>query len=166
VAEESVAAPPGDEVVERGNRARRIVSERVCLPVGQEDEVAGPQRKRIQPAVDVQPSLSREDEMEDREVACADGEAPRGTELGAAEHDALDAVSREDLFKVLAPIVADVQLKKTFADGNDVCLLYEMVTSTPAGTQPIAEWYRVRDGKIGAIQVYFDSRPFAALREG
>jgi ketosteroid isomerase-like protein len=66
----------------------------------------------------------------------------------------------------LAAIVTDVILRKTFVDGDDVCLLYDMVTNTPAGTQPIAEWYRVRDGKIGAIQVYFDSRPFAALREG
>jgi SnoaL-like domain len=66
----------------------------------------------------------------------------------------------------LAPIVADVRLTKTFADGDDVCLLYDMVTNTPAGTQPIAEWYQVRGDRIGAIQVYFDSRPFAALRGG
>jgi ketosteroid isomerase-like protein len=66
----------------------------------------------------------------------------------------------------LAPIVQNVELRKTFVEGDDVCLLYDMVTNTPAGTQPIAEWYRVRGDKIGAIQVYFDSRPFAALRGG
>ena len=64
----------------------------------------------------------------------------------------------------LAPIVEDVRLQKTFADGDDVCLLYDMVTATPAGTQPIAEWYRVRGDRIGAIRAYFDSAPFAALR--
>ena len=57
-------------------------------------------------------------------------------------------------------------MRKAFVDGDDVCLLYDMVTSTPAGAQPIAEWYRVREGKIAAIQVYFDSQPFAALRGG
>jgi ketosteroid isomerase-like protein len=65
----------------------------------------------------------------------------------------------------LAPIVADVRVQKTFADGDEVCLLFEMVTNTPAGTQPVAEWYTVRGDKIGRLQVYFDARPFAALRE-
>jgi ketosteroid isomerase-like protein len=66
----------------------------------------------------------------------------------------------------LAPIVAGIELRRTFANGDEVCLLYDMVTNTPAGTQPIAEWYRVRGDKIASIQAYFDSQPFAALREG
>jgi ketosteroid isomerase-like protein len=65
----------------------------------------------------------------------------------------------------LAPIVRDVLIRQTFTDGDDVCLLFDMVTDTPAGTQPVAEWYHVRDGKIDSLQAYFDSRPFAALRE-
>ena len=81
-----------------------------------------------------------------------------------------DTFERADDFvtaiRGLSAIVDDVQVRKVFVDGDDVCLLYDMVTSTPAGTQPIAEWYRVREGKIAAIQVYFDSQPFAALRGG
>jgi SnoaL-like domain len=65
----------------------------------------------------------------------------------------------------LAQIVSDVRISKWFADGDDVCLLFELVTDSPAGTQPVAEWYRVRGEKIGRLQVYFDARPFAALRE-
>jgi hypothetical protein len=40
-----------------------------------------------------------------------------------------------------------------------------METNTPAGTQPVAEWYHVRDDKIARLQAYFDARPFAALRQ-
>jgi hypothetical protein len=47
------------------------------------------------------------------------------------------------------------------ADGDDVCLIYDLVTNTPAGTAPVAEWFRVRDGKIAQIRVFFDARPFA-----
>ena len=55
--------------------------------------------------------------------------------------------------------------KKVFVDGDDVCVIYDFVTDTPAGTSPTAEWYRVRDGKIAEIRVFFDTRPFAALRQ-
>lgn len=67
-----------------------------------------------------------------------------------------DTFERADDFvtaiRGLSAIVDDVQVRKAFVDGDNVCLLYDMVTSTPAGTQPIAEWYRVREGKIAAIQ--------------
>jgi hypothetical protein len=53
--------------------------------------------------------------------------------------------------------------KKIFVDGNDVCLLYDMVTNTPVGTAFIAEWYHVKDNKIGSLRIVFDARPFAAL---
>jgi ketosteroid isomerase-like protein len=36
----------------------------------------------------------------------------------------------------------------------------------PVPTAPTAEWYRVRDGRIAAIKVFFDARPFAPLFEG
>jgi ketosteroid isomerase-like protein len=65
----------------------------------------------------------------------------------------------------LAPIVKDVRVLKLFEDGDDVCLLLEMETNTPAGTQPIAEWHRVRGDKMAGLQAYFDTRPFATLRE-
>jgi len=65
--------------------------------------------------------------------------------------------------KKLASIVQRIDLKKVFVDGDDVCVLYDMVTSTPAGTAFIAEWYQVKGGKIAALRVVFDARPFAAL---
>jgi hypothetical protein len=63
----------------------------------------------------------------------------------------------------LHPIVERVDLKKMFVDGDDVCLLYDLVTRTPAGTAFVAEWYHVVDGKIDRVHVVFDARPFAAM---
>jgi hypothetical protein len=63
----------------------------------------------------------------------------------------------------LAPIVVDVKMKRTFVDGKDVCFVYDLVTSTPAGTVPCAEWIHSDHGKVKSIQVFFDARPFAAM---
>ena len=63
----------------------------------------------------------------------------------------------------LASIIQRIDVKKTFVDGDDICVLYDMVTNTPAGTAFIAEWYQVRGGKIAALRAVFDARPFAAL---
>ena len=65
--------------------------------------------------------------------------------------------------KKLQPIIERIEMKKIFVDGDDVCLLYDMVTRTPAGTAFIAEWHRVKGGKIAEIRVVFDARPFAAM---
>jgi limonene-1,2-epoxide hydrolase len=63
----------------------------------------------------------------------------------------------------LAPIVERIEVQKVFADGEDVCMLYEMVTRSPAGTAFIAEWLKVKAGRIAAIRTVFDARPFAAM---
>ena len=65
--------------------------------------------------------------------------------------------------KRLSSIIQRIDLKKIFVDGNDVCVLYNMVTNTPAGTAFIAEWYQVNGGKIAYIRAVFDARPFAAM---
>ncbi len=60
-------------------------------------------------------------------------------------------------------IVIDVRKHRTFVDGNDVLQVYDLVTNTPAGTVPCAEWIHVDKGKVTSIQVFFDARPFAAM---
>src|SRR5205814_7713030 len=79
----------------------------------------------------------------------------------------LDTFNKADDYlaanKKLASIIQRIDLKKVFVDGDDVCVLYEMVTNTPAGTAFIAEWYQVKDGKIAALRAVFDARPFATL---
>lgn len=59
----------------------------------------------------------------------------------------------------LAAMVKSVDLQRTLAEGDEVVLMQEL--DTPVGRSPVAEWYRVRDGKIAEVQVYFDARPFA-----
>jgi ketosteroid isomerase-like protein len=79
----------------------------------------------------------------------------------------LDTFNKADDYlaanKRLSSIIQRVDLKKVFVDGNDVCVLYNMVTNTPAGTAFIAEWYQVKDGKITYVRAVFDARPFAAM---
>ena len=64
-----------------------------------------------------------------------------------------------------AQIVERDDRRTLLSEGDEAVLVYDLVTKTPAGTAPVAEWYRVRDGRIAAIQAFFDARPFAAMRE-
>ena len=68
-----------------------------------------------------------------------------------------------EALKKLHPIIQRIDMKKIFADGNDVCVLYDMVTNTPAGTAFVCEWYRVKGQKITDVRTVFDARPFAAM---
>jgi ketosteroid isomerase-like protein len=65
----------------------------------------------------------------------------------------------------LSQIVARAEEQKVFVDGNDVCVIYDLVTNTPAGTAPTVEWYHVSGDKISAVRVFFDARPFAPMFE-
>ena len=59
----------------------------------------------------------------------------------------------------LAAMMEGIDVKKVVADGDDVVMLFDLLT--PMGPAPVAEWYRVRGDRIGSVQVYFDARPFA-----
>jgi len=52
------------------------------------------------------------------------------------------------------------EIKKIFADGDDVCMFYEMTLTTPPVTFPVSFWAHVDDGKISSIRLIFDPRPF------
>ena len=60
----------------------------------------------------------------------------------------------------LSQIITGIDKRKVFADGDDVCVIYDMHTG-PVPDARIAEWYTVRDGRIAAISAVFDTRPFA-----
>jgi len=52
-------------------------------------------------------------------------------------------------------------IKKAFADDNDVCLLYDLNIS---GKRLFCcGWYHVTDGKIEFLKVIFDPRPILGL---
>ncbi|MGI8857186.1 MAG: nuclear transport factor 2 family protein [Thermomicrobiales bacterium] len=46
-----------------------------------------------------------------------------------------------------------------FAEGEEVCQVYDLTLATPPVTLPISQWLTVRDGRIAALRVYFDPRP-------
>jgi ketosteroid isomerase-like protein len=64
----------------------------------------------------------------------------------------------------LSHIVTGVEKQKVFADGDDVCVIYDLKTA-PVPSSRTCEWYRVRDGRIASVSVVFDARPFAPLFE-
>src|SRR5208337_4141604 len=54
----------------------------------------------------------------------------------------------EKLINILQSSHAKYDVKKVFVDGDDVCLLYDLATSTPAVTVFTCSWYHVKAGKI------------------
>ena len=59
----------------------------------------------------------------------------------------------------LKQIVSGTEQQLVFGEGENVCIIYDLVTTTPAGSIPCAGWYRVRDGKITSVRAFFDARP-------
>jgi ketosteroid isomerase-like protein len=54
--------------------------------------------------------------------------------------------------------VQGVDIHRVFSDGDDVCIIYDLVTTMAAGTIPSAGWYRLRDGKIASVRAFVDAR--------
>ena len=51
----------------------------------------------------------------------------------------------------LGPVWVRSDVKKVFVDGDEVVVIYDFVTDTPAGAVPIVEWLRVEDGQIASV---------------
>ncbi|MDQ3854120.1 MAG: nuclear transport factor 2 family protein [Thermoproteota archaeon] len=53
-----------------------------------------------------------------------------------------------------------LEIKKEFADSNDVCLLYEMTYREPPLTTFVCGWFQVNDddGKISSLRLVLDPR--------
>jgi hypothetical protein len=75
-----------------------------------------------------------------------------------------DADALIESIKGLAQIVTGAERRAVVADGDEVCVIYDLHTR-PVPTSSVAEWYRIRDGKIASMQAFFDARPFAPLFE-
>ena len=62
------------------------------------------------------------------------------------------------------PFHKNTRMLRQFEDGNEVCSIYELELSTPAGGSLallIADWIRVSKGKISEQRIYYDPREFA-----
>ena len=69
-----------------------------------------------------------------------------------------------ELLKKFLPMHVEMRMHKQFVDGNDVCSIHDLVIRNPAGgniIMPMAEWIRVRDGKIAKQTIYYDPREFS-----
>ncbi len=62
----------------------------------------------------------------------------------------------------LGPAMQEARLLKIFADGNDVCVLWDFVWNGTGQVVGIAEWFQVEGEKIKSLRIMFDARPFAA----
>lgn len=60
-------------------------------------------------------------------------------------------------FKDMEKMKFKYEIKKTFADDNDVCLWYDI--NMGAKTITSSGWYHLVDGKIREFRVLFDPRP-------
>jgi quinol monooxygenase YgiN len=78
----------------------------------------------------------------------------------------IDTFDRADAhhtaIKALSDLVDHVHIDRLWSDGADVLAWYTLHT-TMAEPAPVAEWYQVDGGRITAITVVFDARPFTAL---
>ncbi|HYC11992.1 MAG TPA: nuclear transport factor 2 family protein [Nitrososphaerales archaeon] len=62
----------------------------------------------------------------------------------------------KDFIGMLRKYKGKYEIKKVFADGNDVCVLYDLATK--GSRVYMSSWYRVEDGKIVSIETIFDSK--------
>ena len=57
------------------------------------------------------------------------------------------------------PIIKDIRVNHCIADGEHVCVQWDLETITPAATIPILEYFRISDGLIRELRPYYDPRP-------
>jgi hypothetical protein len=70
-----------------------------------------------------------------------------------------------DALRQIGPIWVRSDAKKAFTDGNEVCVMYDLVTDTPAGPVPCIEWLRIEDGRIRWGRLFFDRLAFQPAME-
>lgn len=67
----------------------------------------------------------------------------------------------------LLGITVRLDVKQIIAQGGEAAVFFELQTKAPAeGTVLVAEWHRIRDGKIWHVESAFDARPYAAMFTG
>ena len=79
---------------------------------------------------------------------------------GREIHGAADLIAA---LRKISPVLVRNDVKKVFADGDQVCVIYDFVTNTPVGALPSVEWITFREGKIASVRLIFHSEPWAAV---
>lgn len=109
----------------------------------------GTEKKSKEMVLSFLQALNEEDFKKARECLNEDFifRGPMGERNGAAEY-------MEDMHKMKFKY----QINKAFAEGEDVCTIYEIDMSGKAKI-PTAGFYHLSNGKISSLKVFFDPRP-------
>ena len=69
---------------------------------------------------------------------------------------------------IFTQLVKKVDIKRVIADGGDVCVFWDYTTIVPTiPVIPIAAWFKIQEGKIKYVHLYFNPAAFvAALQRG
>jgi hypothetical protein len=59
-------------------------------------------------------------------------------------------------FRRLLPIIDRNEIRHLFIDGDEACVVYDFVTSTPVGPVLSVEFLRLRDGRIASSVLVFE----------
>ncbi len=71
----------------------------------------------------------------------------------------------EDLSRV-GPILQRIVRRKTFVDGTDVCVIFDLTSTMPGlDLVRIAAWFQIVSGRIAGMEVFFDAHPYASMFE-
>jgi ketosteroid isomerase-like protein len=112
-----------------------------------------------------------------RQTLTAFYEAVRRRDISVARKFLADDLVFEGLFETypnpesylaaltgLLGITTSLEPRVIIGEGEDAAIFFDLVTTAPAAaTTLVAEWHRVRDGKIFRVRSAFDGRPFAAM---
>lgn len=75
-------------------------------------------------------------------------------------HDFVEDITR------IGPITKRIERRKLFIDSNEVCAIYNFMTTLDVlATTRIAQWMKVKNGKIVSIEVFFDAHAYASMFE-
>jgi len=67
----------------------------------------------------------------------------------------------------LLGITVRLDVLATVAEGDQAAIFFELETRAPAQAKTlVAEWHKVREGKVVWVRSAFDGRPFAAMFGG
>jgi limonene-1,2-epoxide hydrolase len=65
----------------------------------------------------------------------------------------------------MSALTEGFNVKHLFVDGEQACCVFDLVTATPIGESPVAEYFQLEGGRIASIRAHYDSRPWIALQQ-
>jgi ketosteroid isomerase-like protein len=66
----------------------------------------------------------------------------------------------------VGPITKRIERRKLFVDGDEVCAIYNFITTMDAlANTRVAQWMKIKEGQIVWIEVFFDAHAYASMFE-